>query len=96
MSREDLLQAQSVAVGDAWVECVRLDLHADDREATGGWPGTMREARARTFAHFSSDPVVGRHGALTADELERAVRVVYERARVKWLAFARADVEERP
>ena len=46
----------------------------------------MREARARTYAFFN--------GALSAIELEHAVRAVYDRARAEWLACARTDDEE--
>ena len=77
-----MTEADSVALGDAWVEVVRHDLRVDHRPITGGWPGTMTEARARTWAHF--------HGALTADELELAARAVYGRARRRWLARADA------
>lgn len=96
MSRAELLDADSRAVGDAWVEHVKVDLAADEREATGGWPGTMREARARTYAHFTNQAALDRYGALSRDELEHAVRAVYERARNRWLACARTDDEENP
>ena len=96
MSRDAHLEAYSLAVGDAWVEHVKRDLAADNRAATGGWPGTMREARARTYAHFTNHAALERHGALSRDELEHAVRAVYERARGRWLACARTDDEESP
>ncbi len=96
MNRDASLQADSLAVGDAWVERVKLDLHRENREAAGGWPGTMREARARTYAYFTNDIAVGRYGVLTRDELEHAVRAVYERARIRWLADAATDEEESP
>lgn len=93
MSREELLHAYSIVVGNAWVERVRLDLRRDDRQPTGGWPGTIREARARTHAHFS-DGAVTALSNLTAEEFERVVRLVYEHARGQWLAFAHADAAE--
>ncbi|HEY2366896.1 MAG TPA: hypothetical protein VGH87_10935 [Polyangiaceae bacterium] len=79
--------ADSQAVGEAWVEHVRLDLRRDNRRVSGGWPGTMREARALTLAHF---------GALGPEDLERVVHAVYARARRLWLAEAKAadDAEE--
>ena len=94
MSREADLKADSLAVGDAWVERVQLDLRRDHRHAAGGWPGTLREARACTYAHFTNETSTSRYGALTRDELEVAVRDVYNRARVRGLACARTDDEE--
>jgi len=81
-------------VGDAWVERVKDDLRRDDRDPAGGWPGTVREARARTYAHFTKGAARERFGALSHDELEHAVRAVYDRARVRWLACAHTDDEE--
>ena len=93
MSREELT-VLSLAIGDAWVEHVKLDLRHENREVAGGWPGTMREARARAYAHFTDGAAVERHGVLTRDELEHAVRAVYEHARARWLQSARNDDEE--
>ena len=81
-------------IADAWVERVKLDLRRQNRQATGGWPGTMREARARTYAFFTSADAAQQHGVLSATELEHAVRAVYGRARGQWLAYAHTDDEE--
>lgn len=82
-------QLDLLAVGDAWVESVLVLLRRDNRPTAGGWPGTLREARARTFAHLT-----GRRGAaVSADELELATRAVYDRARHRWMASAIADRE---
>jgi len=80
-------------VGDAWVDVVRRDLLRDNRATAGGWPGTMREARARTYAHFTSNAVVQRYGVLSAAELELAARAVYDRARQQWRACAEREEE---
>jgi len=79
----------SLHVGDAWVENVRSDLRIDSRRACGGWPGTLREARARTYAHFVSEAGARRYGVLSADDLEVAARAAYGRARNRWLEQAR-------
>jgi hypothetical protein len=94
VNRERFLAVHSLAIGDAWVEHVKLDLRHENREVAGGWPGTLREARARAYAHFTDDATIGQHAVLTRDELESAVRAVYERARARWLASARTDNEE--
>ena len=38
-------------LGHAWAEELRAALHREGRSATGGWPGTMREARRRCAAY---------------------------------------------
>jgi hypothetical protein len=87
--RLEILEAGSLAVGDAWVEHVRQDLRVDSRRVVGGWPGTLREARARTYAHFSSASAARCYGVLTTNELELAARAAYGRARHQWLEQAR-------
>jgi hypothetical protein len=86
VTRAETMKGHALAVGDAWVENVTFDLQRDNRAATGGWPGTMREARARTCAHF-------RGIVITSDELEQAARAAYQHARHRWLAHARTDEE---
>ena len=82
--RDAFLESHAQAIGDAWVEQVRTELRRDDRDAAGGWPGTLSEARAHTSAHFA-------RGELTGAELEVAAHAVYGRARSQWLAHARTD-----
>ena len=89
MGRNEMLEAGSLDVGDAWVEQIRRDLRADSRRVCGGWPGTLREARALTYAHFANGAAARRYGVLTADELEVAARAAYGRARDRWLEQAR-------
>lgn len=90
----DELQAGSLAVGDAWVARVRRDLRKDNRAPAGGWPGTMREARAVTYAHFTADDTRQRYGTLSAAEFESVARAAYDHARKEWLRCASADEEE--
>jgi hypothetical protein len=75
--------AELEAIGNAWVASVQNDLRDDSRAAVGGWPGTVREARQRTTAHF----VV----PLTPAALDEAARIVYGHARTRWLATARSE-----
>jgi len=83
------LAAQSIA--DGWVARVQRDLRVANRALAGGWPGTMREARAVTHAHFYATRE--QHGALEAEELERIARMTYERARKRWLSSAATESE---
>jgi hypothetical protein len=88
------LEAGALAVGDAWVERVRHDLRRENRATTGGWPGTLREARAQTYAHFANEAGTRRYGLLSSAELEILVRAVYQRARDTWLACAQMDDDD--
>jgi hypothetical protein len=87
-------EADLLRVGSAWVARVQRDLREDNRRTRGGWPGTLREARAHAYAHFGTKAAMRRYGVLTADQLEVAVRAVYKHARDQWLACAQADDEE--
>jgi hypothetical protein len=68
--RLEILEAGSLAIGDAWVEHVKRDLRTESRRVCGGWPGTLREARARAYAHFVNQVGARRYGVLIVDELE--------------------------
>ena len=87
--RLEVLEAGSLAVGDAWVEHVQRDLRIDHRPVCGGWPGTLREARALAHAHFATEAGARRYGVLTVEELEVAARATYERARHQWREHTR-------
>lgn len=63
--------------GRLWADSVRTELEAEGRPVTGGWPGTMSEARAK----LPGD--VGR--GLESDEVSRLTRVLYRAARDSWL-----------
>lgn len=77
ITRLELLEAGSAAVGAAWVEHVERALRVQHRRVAGGWPGTLSEARARAYAYFVKE-------ALTADELDLASRAAYGHARHHW------------
>ncbi len=87
------LEAGSFAIGDAWVARVQRDLRNDNRVIAGGWPGTMREARAATHAHFTNADARRQYGVLTSAELELAARITYEHARKRWLSSATTENE---
>jgi hypothetical protein len=80
-------------LGEVWALAIRAEIRDEQRLLAGGWPGTLSEARARAFAHFSSAASVTDLGTLDAPELEVASREVYARARQVWLAGASNDVE---
>ena len=70
------LDEAAAAAGRVWANSVRMELQAEGRTVSGGWPGTMSEARAR---------LPGEVGGLEADEVSRLTRVLYHAARDTWL-----------
>jgi len=69
-------EEQVVEAGVAWAGSVRLLLRQEGRPATGGWPGTMSEARARIPHHL------GR--GLGSVELAHLAKVLYRAAKDSW------------
>ena len=67
---------EATRAGSEWAIDVRAFLVADGRQAEGGWPGTMTEARAR--ADSLSE------GTLSGEERHRLGRIVYAAARAEW------------
>ncbi len=83
-ARQAMIERTAVSLGLAWAEGWRQDLRQQGRSASGGWPGTMREARMRVGRALP----VEMHGqalpALTEVEREVAARKVYASARGAW------------
>lgn len=65
--------------GRAWAESVRKGLRGEGRRASGGWPGTLSEARTRTA--YALGGVAG----VSEDERSRLAHVLYNAARESWL-----------
>lgn len=75
------LDAQAEVCGQAWARSVRTGLQRQGRRASGGWPGTLTEARTRVSS------VLGRRAPVPeANEQERLARIIYHAARTFWLA----------
>lgn len=83
--RRTVLERRAVAAGEEWAAETRLRVNGEQRLATGGWPGTVSEARARVAQVMS--PLLARTGlgALTHDERKQMARVLYAAARESWL-----------
>jgi len=73
------LEASAAERGREWAESVRARLEDESREALGGWPGTISEARARVEA------ILPRDGEPHVQEREKLTRVLYHAARDLWL-----------
>ncbi len=80
--RQVLLTRTALAEALAWSAWWRTELQRQNRRLSGGWPGTLSEARARVVRRIALE-----HGpqlAVTAQEVERAARTVYGAARDQW------------
>lgn len=79
--RRTVLERRAVAAGEEWAAETRLRVNGEQRLATGGWPGTVSEARARVVQVLARTGL----GALTHDERKQMARVLYAAARESWL-----------
>jgi len=80
------------AAGEAWALDWSNTLHGEGRSVSGGWPGTLSEARSRVAACVAKRFGVARR--VSAEELEMLARRAYAAARKAWLAHADLAVEE--
>jgi hypothetical protein len=87
--RDRVVDAAARDAGDRWAAACRDELAKEGRLVEGGWPGTLSEARVRVASHVGHALVELAMPALTYDELGRAARLTYERARSAWLATPR-------
>jgi hypothetical protein len=80
------------AAGEAWALDWSNTLHGEGRSVSGGWPGTLSEARSRVAACVAKR--FGMTRRVSAEELESLTRRAYAAARKAWLARADLAVEE--
>ena len=78
-ARRAHIQEAAAALGKIWADHFRRDLHREGRAASGGWPGTLREARARVGLN------------ITEAEREVAARTAYSSARDEWRKHAEPE-----
>jgi len=74
-----VLEESAAQRGREWAESVRSRLEDESREALGGWPGTISEARARVEA------ILPRDSEPHVQQREKLTRVLYHAARDLWL-----------
>lgn len=91
-TRRASIHESAAKLGRAWAEHCRRELHREGRAASGGWPGTVREARSRVGRTLAL-VVDGRNVTLVITEAERdlAAHTAYCSARDEWRK--RADPE---
>lgn len=90
-ARRSLVQRAAASVGEAWARAWLEELAAERRAAIGGWPGTLSQARARVRPAIDAELARARLPAAAIGEIEEGARGAYARARVLWLASAKAD-----
>jgi hypothetical protein len=87
--RRAQLEQGAIAAGERWADRCRESLLQQGRRPSGGWPGTVREARALVAAHFKTE-LSG--PAPTFEELELAAKISYARARRHWYALGSIEI----
>jgi hypothetical protein len=84
--RQTSIEASATALGRTWAAGCRHELHREGRTASGGWPGTLSEARARVGRRLVVEASGGRSELhITDAEREVAARLAYSSARAEWL-----------
>jgi hypothetical protein len=86
------LECAADAAGEAWALDWSNALHGEGRAVSGGWPGTLSEARSRVAAYVAKRFGVARR--VSAEELESLTRRAYAAARKAWLARADLAVDD--
>ncbi len=90
-ARRALLDKSATAAGTLWAQRWCDELRKEGRPVVGGWPGTLREARAQVSAYLGTS-LGKRKLSFTREELERAAKTAYTAAKNSWLA--KVDREE--
>jgi hypothetical protein len=79
----------AVSAGEAWACALSADLRGQRRAIVGGWPGTLREARAWVVAAIDA-----RGGKVVLEDLPAMSRTAYNAARAHWLSVSSRDVDD--
>lgn len=87
--RDALLGVQPDLLGETWARGWFQSLLDEGRQVSGGWPGTIQEARGRARAHCDRELRLRGMPPLTHDELEQVASAIYERAKRDWLRVVR-------
>lgn len=88
-SRATLLERAAVHTARSWADTCCAALAQEGRRVEGGWPGTIREARARVAAEATRVLTAQSMTWPTHDELDRLAQATYDEARRVWLRSSR-------
>jgi hypothetical protein len=92
IERWRLLEELAAAEGRAWATRSCLELRQQGRSISGGWPGTLSQARLRTALCMNRRAQPDR--ALTSADMDLLARTVYRTAKAEWLAQAEPGSDE--
>jgi hypothetical protein len=84
-ARRSLVEQGAKTAGEEWAKWWKSELRRQGRAVSGGWPGTLSEARARLLEAVVGDLRGVGVAELTFEEREHGARVLYATARRKWL-----------
>ena len=90
-SRQRLLEERATALGRTYAAETREALAAEGRRIAGGWPGTMREMRARVNESLGVAAMQQTIRTLTEDERTLFTRTAYASASKEWAVHALKD-----
>ena len=88
------VQRGAEQVGQNWASQLRASIQLEHRRASGGWPGTLSEARTQVALFLL--PWLQREGqgaVVTSEQREGVARLVYASARSAWLVERDAEDE---
>jgi len=85
------LDARACRTGRDWATRVREVYVAERRAPSGGWPGTMTEARARVGLALDRDSASRGWDGLTVSQRETVARLIYSSARSTWMGLREPD-----
>lgn len=87
--RDAILSEQPALLGETWARGWFQSLMNEGRPVSGGWPGTIQEARCRARAHCDRELSVRGMTPLSHEELDQVAAAIYERAKRDWLRVVR-------
>jgi hypothetical protein len=87
--RRAFLCEEPLLLGSSWARIWCEGVALEGRAVTGGWPGTLPEARVRVLTHLDRALLDRGMPSLSLNELSTATVSMYERAKRDWLMAAR-------
>ena len=92
--RQTFLDQNVTGLGHGWAAHLLAELRREGRTASGGWPGTMREARTRVERLLLPALARAHLPETTSDERLALTRGLYAAARRHWLEQCEVDDED--
>jgi hypothetical protein len=89
LSRARLLQETSEVAGASWAREYLEEIQKSGRAIEGGWPGTLREARARVMQYLPRELSARGLSPLSSGEIADASAVVSAAAKRCWRPLAK-------